>query len=337
MNDFISNEEKDKRVVELAIANEEKDRRVAELAIANEEKDKRTAELVIANEEKDKRAAELVIANEEKRAAELVIAKEQESIANDLTQLIDTANAPIFGIDAAGLVNEWNQRAELLTGFGKADVMGKDLVAGFITDDYKASVKAVLDKALKGEETANFEFPLFTKSGDRVDVLLNSTARLDAGGNIVGVVGVGQDVTRQRRQREELIKSRNETEFQSLHDPLTGLANRRGLDAAFKARKAYGITEGTLVHIDLDHFKNVNDNMGHAAGDFVLSEVAKILTSGVRSRNGDRLPDIAARRGGDEFVLLLGDSWPKFVNPCLLNLYYFRLVQVLVSQAHMTG
>ncbi|MBA6305532.1 PAS domain-containing protein, partial [Colwellia sp. MB02u-14] len=69
---------------------------------------------------------------------------------------IDTANAPIFGIDAAGLVNEWNQRAEQLTGFAKIDVMGKDLVAGFITDDYKASVKGILDKALQGEESANY-------------------------------------------------------------------------------------------------------------------------------------------------------------------------------------
>ncbi|MBA6232232.1 MULTISPECIES: PAS domain-containing protein, partial [unclassified Colwellia] len=129
--------------------------------------------------------------------------KEQESVAHDLTQLIDTANAPIFGIDAAGLVNEWNQRAEQLTGFAKIDVMGKDLVAGFITDDYKASVKEVLDKALQGEESANYEFPLFTKTGDRVDVLLNSSSRRDAAGRIVGVVGVGQDITELNKIRKE--------------------------------------------------------------------------------------------------------------------------------------
>ena len=104
----------------------------------------------------------------------------------------------------------------------------------------------------------------------------------------------------------ELVIANNQTEFQALHDPLTELFNRRGLDAAFEARKSYGITEGTLIHIDLDHFKNVNDNMGHTAGDFVLSEVGRILSSEVRSRNGDRLPDIVARTGGDEFVVLLG-------------------------------
>jgi PAS domain S-box-containing protein len=132
---------------------------------------------------------------------------EKIKIGLELTQLIDTANAPIFGIDAAGLVNEWNQRAELLTEYAKADVMGKDLVAGFITDDYKASVKEVLDKALQGEESANYEFPLFTKSGDRVDVLLNSTTRRDSAGNIVGVVGVGQDITELKYTQAQVIQS----------------------------------------------------------------------------------------------------------------------------------
>ena len=130
---------------------------------------------------------------------------EQESVANELTQLIDTANAPIFGIDAQGRVNEWNQTAERITGFSKEEVMGENLVGQFITDDYKASVKEVLDRALEGRETANYEFPLYTKSGDRVDVLLNSTTRRDAGGKIVGVVGVGQDITELKKSQEQVI------------------------------------------------------------------------------------------------------------------------------------
>jgi PAS domain S-box-containing protein len=135
------------------------------------------------------------------------ITDETLRIANELTQLVDTANAPIFGIDAAGKVNEWNQRAEHLTGFAKDDVMGEDLVGQFITDDYKTSVKEVLDKALEGEETANYEFPLFTKTGDRVDVLLNSTTRRDTAGNIVGVIGVGQDITELKETQAQVIQS----------------------------------------------------------------------------------------------------------------------------------
>jgi PAS domain S-box-containing protein len=124
--------------------------------------------------------------------------------------LVDTANAPIFGIDAQGKINEWNQQAEKITGFNKKEVMGRVLVTDFITDDYKASVGEIMKKALKGEETANFEFPLFSKSGDRVDVLSSSTIRRDASGQIVGVVGVGQDITELNKLRVEQERERKE-------------------------------------------------------------------------------------------------------------------------------
>ena len=130
---------------------------------------------------------------------------EKERTLDDLKRLIDTANAPIIGIDSFGRIDEWNQSAEKLTGFRKDEAMGRDLVGEFITDDYKAAVREVLDKALLGIETSNYEFPLFTKSGDRLDVLLNSTTRRDARGNVIGVVGVGQNIT-------ELAKARAEQE-----------------------------------------------------------------------------------------------------------------------------
>jgi PAS domain S-box-containing protein len=121
----------------------------------------------------------------------------------DLTRLIDTANAPIFGIDAQGNINEWNQKSETITGFSKTEVFGRNLVADLITQDFKDSVGDVLARALAGEETANFEFPLFTQSGDRIDVLLNSTTRRNASGNSIGVIGVGQDITELNKIRAE--------------------------------------------------------------------------------------------------------------------------------------
>jgi PAS domain S-box-containing protein len=128
---------------------------------------------------------------------------QQQRIAKELTQFIDTANAPIFGIDAQGNVNEWNQQAEKITGFTKEEVMGRDLVANFITDDYKLSVGEVLAKALQGDETANYEFPLYGKCGQRFDILLNSTTRRDVSGEIVGAVGVGKDITELNRIQDE--------------------------------------------------------------------------------------------------------------------------------------
>ena len=142
---------------------------------------------------------------------------EQRRVADDLTLLIDTANAPIFGIDGNGLVTEWNRKAVEITGFSKAEVMGKDLVATYITSEFQAAVQGVLQKALGGEETANYEFPLYTKDGQRVEVLLNATTRRDAAGAIVGVVGVGQDITEMKKiqlNKEELDRSQLEVEKQ---------------------------------------------------------------------------------------------------------------------------
>ena len=77
--------------------------------------------------------------------------------------------------------------------------MGRNLVEVYITEEYRASVKEVLDNALQGSEAANFEFPLFTKDQRRLEVLLNATSRRDVTGKIVGVIGVGQDITEMRR------------------------------------------------------------------------------------------------------------------------------------------
>jgi PAS domain S-box-containing protein len=152
----------------------------------------------------------------------LAIARaEQERTAEDLTRLIDTANAPIIGIDAEGRVNEWNQTAARITGFEKLEVLGRNLVSEFIADDYQVAVKEVLDKALLGEEPSNYEFPLFNKAGERREVLLNSTTRRDSSG---AVIGVGQDIT------ERKATERMKTEFVSVvsHELRTPLISISG-------------------------------------------------------------------------------------------------------------
>jgi len=127
-------------------------------------------------------------------------------VAKDLTNLIDTANAPIFGIDQLGRVNEWNQKAQEITEFKRDEVMGRSLVQDFITPEYRTAVRAVLDAALAGTVAANFEFPLFTKAGRRVEVLLNANPRRDTNNDIVGVVGVGQDITERIAQEQEYVR-----------------------------------------------------------------------------------------------------------------------------------
>ncbi|KAJ1451244.1 hypothetical protein M885DRAFT_589608 [Pelagophyceae sp. CCMP2097] len=133
-------------------------------------------------------------------------------VEQEYARLIDSANAPIFGIDVNGHVNVWNECASTLTGFKGEEVMGKHLVNVYITNEYKASVQDVFDKAMRGDETANFEFPLITHRGLRVEILLNATTRRDEHDKVVGVVGIGQDITAriaQEREYSRLIDTAN--------------------------------------------------------------------------------------------------------------------------------
>ena len=88
----------------------------------------------------------------------------------DLLRLLDTANAPIIGIDAENCVNEWNQKAVTLTGFSREEAMGKPLVEEFIEPRAQASVQAVLNNALQGQPRDNYQFTLMTKDKQPLQV-----------------------------------------------------------------------------------------------------------------------------------------------------------------------
>lgn len=96
-----------------------------------------------------------------------------------------------------------------------------------------------------------------------------------------------------------------ETEFEATHDPLTGLFNRTALQQLFKYEKQRADVLGKKVaflFIDLDNFKEVNDRYGHAEGDRVLKDIARIIRESIRGT------DIAVRIGGDEFLIILPNS-----------------------------
>jgi diguanylate cyclase (GGDEF)-like protein len=101
----------------------------------------------------------------------------------------------------------------------------------------------------------------------------------------------------------ERLRSEHDTLARHAYlDHLTGLANRRSFDRHVGNLQAGGADQVAMLLFDVDHFKLVNDRYGHAAGDAVLRRLSDVLTANVRSG------DFAARFGGDEFVLLLGDS-----------------------------
>jgi len=102
--------------------------------------------------------------------------------------------------------------------------------------------------------------------------------------------------------REELVRKTESMEFMALHDALTGLPNRALLDDRMRHAIAHALRNKAtvaLILLDLDHFKEINDSLGHAAGDEVLKQVAERLDALLRAS------DTVARLGGDEFALVL--------------------------------
>jgi PAS domain S-box-containing protein len=106
-------------------------------------------------------------------------------MAHELRKLVDSANAPIFGIDKDGKVNEWNFKTAEITGYSREEAFDKPLLA-FIAPRFKESVQEILDKALKGIETANYELEFDTKTNGTRFLLVNASTRRDIDNHIVG-------------------------------------------------------------------------------------------------------------------------------------------------------
>jgi diguanylate cyclase (GGDEF)-like protein len=120
--------------------------------------------------------------------------------------------------------------------------------------------------------------------------------------------------------------AKSAAEEQALTDTLTGLRNRRALDIALGELTRHGLAFG-LMHIDLDFFKQVNDTLGHAAGDHVLRSVAQTLTLETRSS------DTVTRVGGDEFVVIL----PGMSDTARLGQVARRIIEHLTQPIEFEG
>jgi diguanylate cyclase (GGDEF)-like protein/PAS domain S-box-containing protein len=131
--------------------------------------------------------------------------------------------------------------------------------------------------------------------GSRSYISVSGQPRFDVEGKFIGYRGVGRDITPQKLAEDRI-------QYLATHDGLTGLANRTMfselLNMAMHSSRRYK-RSFAVMFIDLDHFKSINDTLGHEAGDKLLQKIAKRLTRELRSS------DVVARLGGDEFVILV--------------------------------
>ncbi|MDQ6714837.1 MAG: EAL domain-containing protein [Actinomycetota bacterium] len=195
----------------------------------------------------------------------------------------------------SGMVVQANDAMESMAGGTPGGLVGTSLASLGAPDDDR--LRRHLDAAM---DAGPVEMEWTMCGGGRGDVhVILSSRRLpgsDEGDDLV-LVNVVNDSERQAHQ-QELAHLAN-------HDPLTGLANRRRLDellARHLERCDREGPRGALLLLDLDNFKEVNDTLGHGAGDELLVSAARLLTGSLRHT------DLVARLGGDEFAVLLPEA-----------------------------
>ncbi|MFC1743981.1 PAS domain S-box protein, partial [Candidatus Riflebacteria bacterium] len=128
-----------------------------------------------------------------------------EAQQKEYQQFIETANAPILGVDLKGNITEWNLKLALISGYARVKVLGKNLVENYIFEKQRQKVREIFDRAFIGQETANFELTLNAREENkRLVLLLNAKAKHDTTGRIIGALGVAQDITEIIEYREDL-------------------------------------------------------------------------------------------------------------------------------------
>jgi diguanylate cyclase (GGDEF)-like protein/PAS domain S-box-containing protein len=225
----------------------------------------------------------------------LVAGKKDEQLRFQ-ARLLDAVGQSVIATDLEGKVLYWNRAAEEIYGWSSEEALGRSLRDLMVSEAALEKAEEVVSE-LRAGRTWSGETFLRRKDGSYVPVLGTATPFFDDRGDLVGMIGVSTDISERKALEAEL-------ERRASHDTLTGLPNRHAFvdrlgQALLRTRRRKSTSKVGVLFMDLDRFKNVNDSLGHGAGDALLVAVAE------RLKNRLRPEDVLARFGGDEFAVLL--------------------------------
>ncbi len=240
-------------------------------------------------------------------------------LSRRLELALDISRIGVFEVDLDTQTVSWDERVREMYGKGGKPVGRTDWEDSVHPDD-RQSALAVVARSVADGAPYSHAFRIVRGEGEIRYIRARGAPFVDVNG-VSRLIGANWDVTedvllQQELQRAKdlaearsaaLEEARARIEYTALHDHLTGLPNRRYLDSALEERAQAAAQTGTrlsVLHIDLDRFKEINDTLGHTAGDQMLSHAAGVLTSQMGP------DDFVARIGGDEFVFLACGS-PK--------------------------
>jgi diguanylate cyclase (GGDEF)-like protein/PAS domain S-box-containing protein len=211
-----------------------------------------------------------------------------------LEAIVTSTSDAICTTDVEGRILYFSPGAEAMIGVGSADMIGKP--AHSLYTGGRDEGRKIMGLLRKNGSLHNYETVLKNKDGRKVHVSMSASLLRDRTGRVIGTLGISKDIS----ARVELERKLREL---TITDTLTGLFNRRHFDerlaqeAVRARRQRYKLS---LILIDLDGFKALNDGEGHLAGDSALKCFAGAIGKTIRKET-----DSAFRYGGDEFVLLL--------------------------------
>ncbi len=228
---------------------------------------------------------------------------EQKSVEDKLQKLsLAITHSPVLTVitDPDGVIEYVSPIVEKITGYRPEEVIGKtpSLFKSGRTD---RKVYRELWHAIKNRQAWQGELENRRKSGEYYWERLSIAPVLDEQGQLVAFVGISMDIS-ERKKLEQQLKEMAST------DSLTGIYNRRHFMAEVESHLAYSKRYGTpfsCMIIDIDHFKQLNDNGGHALGDEAILKFTQT------TRDAIRVVDVFGRMGGDEFGIAMPDTDAK--------------------------
>ncbi|KQS98215.1 MULTISPECIES: bifunctional diguanylate cyclase/phosphodiesterase [unclassified Rhizobium] len=235
-----------------------------------------------------------------------------EEVTRRLRLAMDVSEIGVFeaNLDTGEVVRD----AQLMKIYGLEFVPPADqpaLLDRILHPDDSEAALATIAAGIASNVPFTNAFRIVRPDGDIRHIRSSSVTFVDAEGERK-LIGANWDITddvvlrdeldRQRKLAEarnlELEAARTRIEYNALHDHLTGLPNRRYLDQQLEEWISEKVAYCAILHIDLDRFKQINDTLGHQAGDTMLVHTARVLSTIISER------DFVARIGGDEFLIL---------------------------------
>ncbi len=204
-----------------------------------------------------------VVAGRAVRVALVVDMTERDRSERDLREseqkyrsLIETAEGIVVGLDLDHRINEWNEAAERVSGYGRAEVLGRNYYDLFLPAEIRPAVDAESARIVGGTATRGFEGVLLTRDGQRRTILWNAHRQTDPEGNAVGQVAVGQDITDRKRAEDALRTS--EQLHRTLGDAMPQLMWTLSPDGAFEYVNARFADFTGLTVVDLARLGDVD-------------------------------------------------------------------------------